>query len=519
MKQTINAKRFVPAMEQLQKQFSCMLLSIEVDRPLMYSFFVLPKHILQVKLVHDDNETEIPSLTHHFPNAVIYERELSKFKHFKFSNQLDFTQMLLAEDDEKAVEQKHNDLKSTLASADQQIDYSLFSNHNYWITYPSEDNQEAFRFQFLIDRNKINAVTLRMGFSYYPIEQTIINNSIQDNFQTIEKLCGLCSIAHHLAYSLGIEDALQIEVPRRASWIRVLLAELERAQNHLLWIGFTMQTLGLSHLLHEWWKVRQKIIEYLEKYSKRKLTFSTVVIGGVSQNITPTKSDILEFENILEELDKLKNKIENHQLVVQIRGVGILSQGNAKNTGAVGPISRASGVSFDVRKNIPYAAYGEIPFETKILYDGDMYDNVMIRILESIESLRICSHVLKNLPTGDIQIPFDLDNIRGHAFSHVEAPSGHLYYSMLFVLQEFQDVKIRTPTMANIPSLLYRLKGSDSKFISLILRGIEMGIDPMEKVTFVDKQSHTVNIMRGSEFRSLSTKSIQSGNTLNLFSG
>jgi ech hydrogenase subunit E len=524
----VEPDNLIPLMKTIAEKYTSLLITIDLRQPdyISYALLVMDHkqytiNILLTILLNHDKINYIPSVTHYFPNGIMYERELSKYYQMRFSNQVPFSQVLLSKEKEIEYETIQSVTKADVKYFKSTFDDSKYSKYSFWISFPPIGDHENFRFQFLTHENKILTSTLRMGFSYYPIEKAIVQRPVLDNFQTIEKLCGLCSIAHHLAYSLAIESALKIndEIPERALGLRVLLAELERAQNHLLWIGFTLQALGLSLIFKKTWKIRLAIINLLENMTGRKLTYSTITVGGVSKDIQPNLENIDELCKLEKELILLREEIMDQSVVKSIIGVGVLEHNDTSILGTVGPIARASGSTFDVRKTRSYASYKEIPFVVQTLPNGDMNDNLMMKINESIESIKICSHLLNNLPKGTTQISVEFDSSSTQAFSHVEAPSGHLTYYINLEGNKVNQIKIRTPTIANIPSLLYRLKGSDIKYIPLILRGIEMGIDPMEKVTFIEDQSQIVRIMKGSEFRAITTKSLQTGSALKLFSG
>jgi Ni,Fe-hydrogenase III large subunit len=463
-------------------------------------------------------ETEKPivlSITTIFPSAIMYERELFTQFNIRFINQIKISSIIPHELVKRKLKQPEISIKGSVTNFQHKT-----SDQYCVINYPYDDQIEKFRFQFLIQDEMIQACSLNLGFSYIPIEDQLRINAWQDNIGLIEKLCGMCSVSHHLAYSITLEKLLCIsnEIPDRATWIRTLLAELERVQNHLLWFAFSINTLGLKSTFHDIWKKWQRILEILKRLSGKTLYYSIITIGGISKDIPRD-----QLISIRTELDHLKNELLNQweffaKEVSITKGIGILKNKDALELGSVGPTARASGMEVDARKLTPYIAYSEIPFDVCTLQNGDMFDNLHLKYLEVISSLDMCFYLIDNLPHGEITLPVKGEIPPGEAFTTVEAPFGQLLYQISSNGEQYPaQVKIRTPTIANIPSLLHRLRGNPVKFIPLILRGIEMGIDPLEKIVFIDDYTSELMVKSGEEFRKSTTHAIFTDADLKLF--
>lgn len=239
---------------------------------------------------------------------------------------------------------------------------------------------------------------------------------------------------YNLGYVRAIEDALDIEVPERARYIRTLLAELGRVGTHLYDAGILAVFLG--HTTGFMWPfaLREFIIEILTRITGTRVTGSFIVPGGVRRDIDGKTLNMIKrmtyaMENRLKKFERVF--IKNPTTIARLREVGVLTKEEAVRYGVVGPFVRASGVEYDIRKIEPYEAYNEIDWEMVMGYDGDGYTRFLVRVEEVAQSLSMIRQLVDNMPDGDILsddiITFNKKDIRGsffEAYADMVLPEG-----------------------------------------------------------------------------------------------
>jgi len=238
-------------------------------------------------------------------------------------------------------------------------------------------------------------------------------------------------IHNELAFALAAEKLAQIEVPRRANWLRVLFGELNRLASHLVWYGtMGLDTGAMGQFLYAV-RDRENLLDILEDVSGQRMMFNYVRPGGVVADITTTaeakiRAFLATIDTYIEEHHQLLGGNEIFQ--GRMRGVGIIDKHAAIGYGLTGANLRASGVSFDVRRDIPYAAYDEMEFSIPIAEEGDCYSRYLVRMEEMRQAVRICRQCIDGLPEGEFtaKVPKVLRPPAGEAYASVESPRGEL---------------------------------------------------------------------------------------------
>jgi NADH-quinone oxidoreductase subunit D len=241
-------------------------------------------------------------------------------------------------------------------------------------------------------------------------------------------------------------------------------------------LGHAGLEIGYETVFQYFWRDREPIMDLIELTSGNRVYGSLMTVGGVRRDIS--QDHIPKIKSVIESLrGKLPfyRKIYNDEPTLRLRmkDVGTLSREDALRLSVIGPIARASGVDIDVRKDRPYAVYGEIPFKEIVYTDGDTWARMNVRMDEVEESLNILDYVLDHMPTGPIRIEAPRSVPPGEAVCTIEAPRGELLYYVRSNGTDIPErVKIRTPTLANIPSFLKTAIGESiadvpSNFVSL----------------------------------------------------
>lgn len=367
--------------------------------------------------------------------------------------------------------------------------------------------KEPANFTFKVDGEVVVDVEPRVGYNHRGIEKAMEVRTYIQNLYIIERVCGICSNAHQTCYTQNIEEVLGMEIPERAEYIRILVAELERIHSHLLWLGVAAHEIGFDTLFYYIWRDREVVMDLLEEVSGNRVNYAMPTIGGVRRDIEEDRiPKYLKMLDTLEERTQYyKNVCANEKTVLtRADGVGYLSGEDAIKLSAVGPTLRASGIASDIRDESPYLVYDEIPWKV-ISYDsGDVLANVLVRVDETFQSVNICRHCLQNLPDGPIRVKFSpLGRVpEGESVSLVEAPRGELvHYVMSKGGNKPYRYKIRAPTLGNIPAVCEKLRGGYIADIPIVLAGIDPCFSCTDRMVFVDEDLNRRWEMTGEQIR------------------
>jgi len=284
----------------------------------------------------------------------------------------------------------------------------------------------------------------------------------------------LSPTANSFAFVLAVEKLAGIEVPKRASYLRVMIAELQRVASHLVWLGTFGLDLGGalgggSTLFLYCFRERERILDLMEALTGTRFHTNMNQVGGVRYDVySGFDQDISQTVSYLKErIGEYKVMLENNPVFLErTKGVGVVSKELAKEVGASGPVLRGSGVVYDIRKNKPYSDYSDFEFRIPVGNDGDAYDRYRVRIEEMFESLSIINQAAGGLPEGPIhsrkpvKSPLLLKPPKGEAYAQVESPRGELG---IFIVSDGSSkpyrVKVRSPSFSNIALIPYILPG------------------------------------------------------------
>jgi NADH-quinone oxidoreductase subunit D len=338
--------------------------------------------------------------------------------------------------------------------------------------------KEPGHFEFDVDGEQVTAASVRLGYVHRGIEKAIEGRNWTQNLYLVERICGICSHIHALTYALGVERLAGVEAPPRAQAIRVLVAEMERIHSHMLWFGVAAHEAGFDTLFMYSWRDRETIMDILEALTGNRVNYSANLLGGVKFDVNEEqKRIILEGMDFLEErTHHYLHVVSNDSLFVQrTRGIGITNAADAQRLGIVGPTGRASGVQRDVRVDAPYCAYPDFPVNIVTEAAGDLEARFIVRLRELLESFRLIRLLLDNLPEGDLVLKrFPRKIKEGEVISRVEAPRGEvMYYIRSDGGETPSRVRVRTPTLCNMASVLALSVGHQLADVPMLLVGID----------------------------------------------
>jgi membrane-bound hydrogenase subunit alpha len=379
--------------------------------------------------------------------------------------------------------------------------------------------KEPVNFEFEIDGEKIVNVDIHLGHVHRSIEWAGTKRNLIQVLYLAERICGICSYCHPMAFALAVERASHIRVPDRAEYLRVIHAELERIGSHILWAGVAAHEIGFDSVLFLTWQIREKVLDLTEYLTGNRITKGITMIGGVRRDIT-----LEMYPRIHEALEYLKKQVEKlyHVMLgdttiqLRCRNCGVLTKEDALKLCAVGPTARASGVRKDVRLDQPYFAFGDLDFEymtPDLLTNevrGDVYDRIVVRLLEIKQSVDLIEQCLDRMPSGEIvaepKIPAlltALKKVNGEGIGRMEAPRGEVFhYVKLTGKDSPYSWKVRAPTYNNILPWIPMLLGQQIADIPIIAASIDPCMSCTNRVTVVHHNKPTM--VDGEELHRLS---------------
>ncbi len=355
--------------------------------------------------------------------------------------------------------------------------------------------KEPGHFEFTVDGEVVTNASARLGFVHRGMEKGAENRTWIQDLYLMERVCGICSHVHAMAFALGVEKLAGVQAPPRAQAIRTLIGELERIHSHLLWLGVAAHEGGFDTLFMFSWRDRETVMDLLETISGNRVNYSANVIGGVKIDISDKQKDALrKGMDFLEERTKHYMKVvtEDETFLGRTRNIGRMTFEQADLLGAIGPTARASGVQRDVRVDSPYAGYPLFPVKLVTATNGDLEARFVVRINELFESYRLVREIVDRLPEGELAARVPRRIPEGETISRVEAPRGELFYFLKSNGSDKPDrVKVRTPSLCNWASVLVTAVGHKLADMPMILAGIDPCFSCNDRMVTVTDQSNS----------------------------
>jgi len=383
--------------------------------------------------------------------------------------------------------------------------------------------KEPVRLDLTIDGEEIVDVDIALGQVHRGIEWLGMNrnNAIQ-NIYLAERICGICNICHPFAYVMAVEHAAGIIPPERAEYIRTIIAELERIHSHLLWAGIAAHEIGFDTIFYLAWRVREEVMDIIEYVTGNRITKAMFQIGGVRRDITeeqiPRIRQALDY--YLSIFDKLGEVfLKDKTIIMRTKNVGILKEEEALKLGIVGPTTRASGVAKDVRQDQPYSAYADLDIKA-ITPDmltgtvvGDVYDRIIVRLLEIKQAIEIIEQCIEQMPSGPIlaepkpaKLLNTLKKAEGEGVGRAEAPRGEVihYVRMEAGRETLANWKVRAPTYPNLLAIPILLKGGQIADVPIAFASIDPCFSCTNRVVVVDRKINKKSLLTGRDLLELS---------------
>jgi NADH-quinone oxidoreductase subunit D len=316
-----------------------------------------------------------------------------------------------------------------------------------------------------LDGEKVLGVECVIGYLHRGVEKIGENRTYAMFNPYVDRMDYVAAVSNGLGYCETVEKLLQVEAPPRANYIRVILTELNRLASHMLWLGTHALDIGAMTPLFYTFRDREEILKIFEKYCGARLTTHAFRIGGcLYETYDGFERDVKAFIDLvpakIEEYEELLTS--NRIWVERTKNVGKISAADCKALGVTGPVLRASGVKWDIRKALPYAAYPDFDFEIPVGANGDTYDRYLVRMQEMRQSLRILRQAVEGIPEGPImaKVPKVMKPPAGEVYHSIEAPKGELGY---FIVSDGSTqpyrVRVRPPSFVNLQALDLMVRG------------------------------------------------------------
>jgi NADH-quinone oxidoreductase subunit D len=348
----------------------------------------------------------------------------------------------------------------------------------------------VFRMDVVLDGERVRRLKPVFGYLHRNHEKIAEGQSYLSSMPYTDRLDYFCSLTNNWAYALTVEKLAGLQVPERAEYIRVITAELTRVQNHLCLIGFLLQDMGASGTpLMYAFREREKILDLFESLTGARMMCNYMRFGGCRVDL-PT-GWMEEAQQVVQGLTRFLDEFEalltgNEILMARTMHIGVLSSAAAVNAGVTGPMLRASGVNYDVRKVDRYGVYDRFDFRIPLGDHGDTYDRYLIRVLERRESLKILRVALRDLPEGPVMDPkARLRGFRpkaGEAYGRIEAPKGELGFHLISdgSPNPFR-YRVRPPSLMNLTVLEEMCMGRMLADVVVILGSVDIVLGEVDR--------------------------------------
>jgi len=356
--------------------------------------------------------------------------------------------------------------------------------------HPLQEEMEYF--QLAVDGEIVTDIDMRISYNHRGIEK--ISESLQYDQVPflVSRICGICSASHPLAYVQAVEEIAGATPPERALYVRTIINELERIHSHVLWVGLAGHFIGYDTIFMWAWKYREPVLDLLEMITGNRNNYGNVKIGGCRSDIpNELKPRIVKaMDEIERKIDMLtKAVLDDPILHARLKGIGVLTKSDAIRYAVTGPTARASGIPIDVRRDDPYAAYDLLDWNVIIQSEGDVFAKAVVRLLETIESIRMVKQAVKRMPDGPICV--EVREIPpGEGCGHAEAPRGETFH---YVRSDGGNRpvrhKMRAPSFVNVPSFKASCIGERIADVTITLASVDPCYSCTERLAVVDGNS------------------------------
>ncbi len=338
-----------------------------------------------------------------------------------------------------------------------------------------------------LDGEKVIGAECVIGYLHRGVEKIAENRTYQMFAPYVDRMDYVAAVSNGLGYCLAVEKLLDVEAPPKAQAVRVILTEFNRIASHLLWLGTHALDIGAITPVFYTFREREEILNIFEKYCGARLTTHAFRIGGLQYEIYEDfEKDVKRVcDLLLPKFDEYEELLtENRIWKARLVNVGILRAEDCKAYGVTGPLLRAAGVKWDLRKAQPYSGYEKYDFEIPTRENGDTYDRYIVRMQEMRQSVRIIRQAAEGIPEGPImaKVPKVMKPPVGEVYVSIEAPKGELgYYVVSDGSTQPYRVRVRPPSFVNLQALDKMARGALVADVVAIIGTIDIVLGEVDR--------------------------------------
>jgi len=322
---------------------------------------------------------------------------------------------------------------------------------------------EPYRVRLFVEDEIVRDAEVTIGVNHRGVERIMEGLPVEKANSLTEKICGICSNIHIWNSVLVAEKGLEIDVPPRAEYIRIIMGELERLHSHMLYLAHGSEVLGHETFAMRLFYIRETVMELLRMIGGNRVQYGVPIIGGIRPR---ADLDEMKIQKIKEGVDHIEEKIlefadrfiRDPMVMSRVTGVAALSKKDALRLSATGPTLRSTGVAVDIREDMKQ--YDPFEFDVITQDDGDVKSNLLMRVLEIPESIKIIRQAIKDIPDGKITNRSWEMQDTGIIRNYVEAARGKLYHSYRLEDGRVRNSIIRTPSITNINAMEHACIGT-----------------------------------------------------------
>jgi NADH-quinone oxidoreductase subunit D len=338
----------------------------------------------------------------------------------------------------------------------------------------------VLRLKLTLEGEVISDIRPVIGYLHRGVEKLCEHRTYPMIEPLTDRLDYVAAISENLGYCGAVEKLMGVQVPPRAQYIRVILAELQRVASHLLWLGTHALDLGAMTVFFYTFRERELILDLFEAFCGARLTYNSMRIGGLYEDVPAGWFDrVRHFIDIFPSREKEYEDLLTVNRIFKGRtvGVGILKPEDGIALGVSGPTLRASGVNYDVRVAQPYSSYEQFQFDVPLGANGDTYDRYLVRMEEMRQSCRIIRQALERMPQGEVRakVPKYIKPPAGEVYHVVESPRGEQGFYIVQVAGEMPyRMRFRAPSFVNLQALPTMCKGQMIADVVAVIGSIDI---------------------------------------------
>jgi NADH-quinone oxidoreductase subunit C/D len=341
-----------------------------------------------------------------------------------------------------------------------------------------------------LDGETVQKLEPVVGFLHRCHDKIGERNTWLGNMPYTDRLDYVCSMSNNFGYAVAVEKLLDVEVPERADYIRVIMAEFTRFMNHVIDIGFTGNDLGIYYTaMLMGMEEREFILDLLEMVSGSRMMCNYMRFGGVAHDMTEEAvayAREMAFERLPRTIEKVDSFFTNNEVFrARTIGVGVLPPEKAVAYGCTGPLLRASGVPYDIRRADPYSVYDQLDFDVVVKHNGDTYDRYLVRLEEMRQSVRILQQALDRLPDGPVMTGKKKGLVKvppGEAYGRIESGKGELgFYVVSDGSNNPYRYHVRSPSFVNLGVLGELCRGHLIADVVIILASVDITLGEVDR--------------------------------------